>query len=336
VDDHRQPDGARGQGVEPDHRTGAPHVAPLSARLEATATLSAYARVIRPLEERIRAEVRRTGVLQPIVEKDYALGHTLAAIALHPVLAETLVFKGGTALKKLYFEAYRFSEDLDFSAVNAPRGDEMEAAVRAALEEAVRSMNRFGQVSMRMVRHTEKRPHPGGQDSFEAGFQFPWQPQPYCKIKVEVTHDEPVLLEPARLPLRHGYDEELPAELRCYRLEEVLAEKLRTLLQTQQKLARRGWNRPRARDYYDLWRILTQSDHLLDAALLPDLVARKCAHRGVTYTTLDDFFTEQLVREARANWRKNLGAFITDLPACDPLLSEVRTLLAELFPSLAP
>src|ERR1700747_3263345 len=50
-----------------------------------------------------------------VVEKDYVLGWVLAAIAQHPETSEHWVFKGGTCLKKCYFETYRFSEDLDFT-----------------------------------------------------------------------------------------------------------------------------------------------------------------------------------------------------------------------------
>src|ERR1017187_2189078 len=50
-----------------------------------------------------------------IVEKDYVLGWLLAGFAVHPVTSATWIFKGGTCLKKCFFETYRFSEDLDFS-----------------------------------------------------------------------------------------------------------------------------------------------------------------------------------------------------------------------------
>ena len=50
-----------------------------------------------------------------IVEKDYILGWILAAISRHPEAGRLWIFKGGTCLKKCYFETYRFSEDLDFS-----------------------------------------------------------------------------------------------------------------------------------------------------------------------------------------------------------------------------
>jgi hypothetical protein len=55
------------------------------------------------------------GLLPNVVEKDYVLGWTLAGVYNHPELADKWVFKGGTCLKKCYFETYRFSEDLDFT-----------------------------------------------------------------------------------------------------------------------------------------------------------------------------------------------------------------------------
>src|SRR5688572_18487682 len=54
------------------------------------------------------------GLLPTTIEKDYALGWLLAAISQHPVLSNWS-FKGGTCLKKCFFETYRFSEDLDFT-----------------------------------------------------------------------------------------------------------------------------------------------------------------------------------------------------------------------------
>ena len=50
-----------------------------------------------------------------IIETDYVLGWLLAGINQHPAIHGTWVFKGGTCLKKCYFETYRFSEDLDFT-----------------------------------------------------------------------------------------------------------------------------------------------------------------------------------------------------------------------------
>jgi predicted nucleotidyltransferase component of viral defense system len=63
------------------------------------------------------------GLRPDVVEKDYVLGWLLAAISDHPALGPAWVFKGGTCLKKCYFETYRFSEDLDFTVTDEAHFD---------------------------------------------------------------------------------------------------------------------------------------------------------------------------------------------------------------------
>jgi len=58
---------------------------------------------------------REFGLSPQVIEKDYVLGWMLAGIAAHRDIGPSWVFKGGTCLKKCYFETYRFSEDLDFT-----------------------------------------------------------------------------------------------------------------------------------------------------------------------------------------------------------------------------
>jgi predicted nucleotidyltransferase component of viral defense system len=55
------------------------------------------------------------GLAPNVVEKDYALGWLLAGFGQHPASRDSWWFKGGTCLKKCFFETYRFSEDLDFT-----------------------------------------------------------------------------------------------------------------------------------------------------------------------------------------------------------------------------
>ena len=61
----------------------------------------------------------QTNLLPHVVEKDYVLGWLLAGINQEPRLSEAWGFKGGTCLKKCYFDTYRFSEDLDFTVTDA-------------------------------------------------------------------------------------------------------------------------------------------------------------------------------------------------------------------------
>ena len=74
--------------------------------------------MIKPGE--IQKKATQVGVRDQQIEKDYVLSWILWGIANHEQLSKILVFKGGTVLKKVYFEDYRFSEDLDFTL---SRGD---------------------------------------------------------------------------------------------------------------------------------------------------------------------------------------------------------------------
>lgn len=68
-----------------------------------------------PLRTRLKKYQAITGMSWEVLEKDYFLSWVLHAITQVPSLS--IVFKGGTALKKCYFGEYRFSEDLDFTAL---------------------------------------------------------------------------------------------------------------------------------------------------------------------------------------------------------------------------
>lgn len=289
---------------------------------------------MKPLRLRLQDVAARTGTPQPVIEKDYALSYILAGVFSEPSLSSMLVLKGGTALKKLFFGSYRFSEDLDFSASSGLKGKALEDVLQDAVGATTRLFTPQGPFWVELTRYLERDPHPGEQDAFTVRIQFPWHPQPLCRVKLEVTHDEPVVLGPENRPLIHGYDEDLQAAIPCYRIEEIVAEKLRALLQTHQRLMKRGWNRPRARDYYDLWRVLGEFGPVLDPACLPGLLDRKCALRGVAYHSLEDFFTGPLVAEAHRNWDANLSTFVRGLPPCEVVLAELRVLLGTYFPSL--
>src|SRR4051812_37978027 len=55
------------------------------------------------------------GLLPVMVEKDFWVSWTLAALFAHPDLKKQLVFKGGTSLSKVFGVIQRFSEDIDLS-----------------------------------------------------------------------------------------------------------------------------------------------------------------------------------------------------------------------------
>jgi len=281
------------------------------------------------LQRRIQEAARRSGVNQLVVERDYAQSYVLLGIASHPLLQGTLVFKGGTALKKIYFENYRFSEDLDFSSVRAPTGAALEHAIFAAVGAAQAASRVLAPITMTVERYEERDPHPGGQEAFVVRVQFPWQRQPIVPIKIEVTHDELVLLPTPAMPVLHAYDEPLQAAVLTYSLEEVCAEKLRSTRQTHAKLTARGWARPRARDFYDLWHLLRLDAGRVDWTQVTGVLASKCAHRQVAILSITDVFEPTLLEEVRSSWDRTLGPFVPELPDVDLVFAETRARLED-------
>ncbi len=284
---------------------------------------------MQPLRNKLQRVVTDTSSQLSIVEKDYALSYVLAGVASIGELVPSLIFKGGTALKKYYFGDYRFSEDLDFSTINAPTGDELERFLTAASDNALKQLSAEGPFTLQLRRRPEIERHPRGQEAFELYVKYPWHPSPLCKLKVEITHDEPVLAPPVSRQIIHGYGENLSAMLNCYALEEIVSEKMRSLLQTHQRLMQRGWNRPRTRDYYDLWSILTTYRDELDNDLIRELLPEKCKVREVSYHSIDDFFTPELLSEVDRHWESNLSTYVRGLPESSVILPELKSMMEQ-------
>ena len=116
---------------------------------------------MKPLRTRLQEARKRLGVPWDVLERDYLLSWILAGIGQVGSLRETLVFKGGTALKKCYLGDYRFSEDLDFSGLEGvPTGDAMEHAVREVCSVASMLLDEYAPVEITCERYTEREPHP--------------------------------------------------------------------------------------------------------------------------------------------------------------------------------
>lgn len=272
----------------------------------------------------------RTPVPYWVLEKDYALSYLLVGIARIDELSEGLILKGGTALRKFHFQGYRFSEDADFSIRPEASLSDMDTAMGQAAREMEWLLQERGPFRVQVERLTLRELHPGGQDAFTVRIRFPTHREAMCRLKVEIAHDELVLLPARYRKMVHEFPEELSTTLRCYPLEEIAAEKLRALLQSRARLQARGWGASRVcRDYYDLWYILHKSTLQRDA--LPDLVARKCAHRGVVFESPGDFFAPGLLEVARMEWGRQLRPFVPDCPDVEQVLGGLEPWVMELF-----
>jgi len=278
----------------------------------------------------IRSVSRQKHVQQYIVEKDYALSYLLAAIAQTDGLGNHLVLKGGTALKKLYFANYRFSEDLDYSTRTLGPIQQVNARMETAVRTMAEMLNERGPFQASLEPLVLNQPHPGGQKAYVVRVQFPEQRQALCRLKVEITVDEPILTPVNVYPILHGFAEHMAVQVPAYSLAEITVEKLRALLQSKARLQERGWGASRVcRDYYDLWNLL-QVPGILSPAMLP-LLSEKCAVRNVSYQSPSDFVSEDLLNVASQEWTQQILPFVPDAPPAEELLPQVRSFIESLW-----
>jgi hypothetical protein len=278
----------------------------------------------------IKKIVQNQGVRQDIVEKDYALSYLLAAITETDELGANLVLKGGTALKKTYFQDYRFSENLDYSTRLIGPIQNIDLLMQTVIGQMALKLNERGPFQLGLEPFALNQPHPGDQKAYIIRVQFPEQRQPLCRLKVEITIDEPIIKPVELLPIMHGFPEEFSIRVPVYALCEITAEKLRALLQSRARLQERGWGASRVcRDYYDLWNLLRQPG-ICSPDLVP-LLQQKCAVRNVHYESPADFIAEDLFAVVRNVWQQQLLPFVPNGPPVEQCLAEVKNMILSVW-----
>ena len=222
------------------------------------------------------------GVHAHVVEKDYALGWALAGIFSQPELAGSWIFKGGTCIRKCYFETHRFSEDLDFTLRDAAQMDE--GFLRGALEKMsawihARTKLRFPIDSQSARLHRNPRGSISGQ--CRIGYAGPMAPRSggLPRIKIDLNADECLVLPLAEIPIRHPYSDApgTGARIRAYAFEEVYAEKIRALAE-----------RTHPRDLYDVVNVFRNARKRPSVTVVRDVLEQKCSFRKVAVPQLSD------------------------------------------------
>ena len=204
-------------------------------------------------------------------------------------------------------------------------GEALEPLIEQACQAAARSLDEYAPTEIVSERYTEREPHPSGQEAFTVRARFPWHTQLQVRAKVEVTLMSPLCGRCEGAGSFTNTMNHWTPGIHVYSLEEVIAEKLRAILQQKAKVgSQRQWARSRARDYYDLWRILTEYKDSLDLTGFDSLLRRKCQVRRVAFESQDDFFPPQILADVARTWEQSLGPLVTDLPPLDTVVNVLR------------
>jgi predicted nucleotidyltransferase component of viral defense system len=254
------------------------------------------------------------GLRPDVVEKDYVLGWLLAAISQHAECGFKWVFKGGTCLKKCFFETYRFSEDLDFTLL--PEAAYSSEAIQRSLTEVAARTYELSGIQFRDATVKPRR-NKQGQETFEGRvyYQGPLQMPNWPKVSFDLSQHEKVFPPFERRPIYHAYPDDLPhqAIVQTYSFPELLGEKLRALVE-----------RTRPRDLYDVVFIVENRRNEVDLKRTRELFREKCQAKSITPPSSLGLL--QLVRESgelRADWESMLAHQLPQLPPIDAVLSRL-------------
>ncbi|MBZ5672438.1 MAG: nucleotidyl transferase AbiEii/AbiGii toxin family protein [Acidobacteriia bacterium] len=260
------------------------------------------------------------GLLPNIVEKDYVLGWVLAGIFRHPALADKWIFKGGTCLKKCYFETYRFSEDLDFTLTDESQLN-VDFLVGTFREVSHWIYDQTGielpadKITFEVFQNPRNRPAGQGRISYRGPIAPTSGDLP--RIKLDLAADEILVLPPVDRPVSHPYsdapDGGITARSYCY--EEVFAEKIRALSE-----------RARPRDLYDVINLFRHDDFKPAAQEIHDVLSKKCTFKGIPFPTVPAL--SQLREELQADWTVMLAHQLPSLPPVNAFWNQLPELFA--------
>ncbi len=255
-----------------------------------------------------------------VVEKDYILGWLLSGVAQHPIIGKEWIFKGGTCIKKCYFETYRFSEDLDFSL--SQKAPYTEAFILSEINEILESVSSASGISFATDQTTvEGKINKQNQPTFKAKITYsgPLVMPGTPKILFDITNNEPLFSAPVKKTILHAYPDNIPPDalVAAYSLEELLAEKTRAL-----------YERTRPRDLYDVVYILLNKDNDINYSLLREIFIKKCESKSIQVPSSKELL--DLINssaELKADWDAMLSHQLPGLPTVEDYLSRIASLL---------
>ena len=235
------------------------------------------------------------------IEKDFAISCALLAISKSR-MRNHLMFKGGTAIKKIYYPEARFSEDMDFTVRALDEKEAIESLKEFFREKAVDSISFEGAY--------EERFSQSGR-SLRLPFTGPLRYR--NSVRVDLSFRDDILLEVKERSVLSRYGDSLTCSVYVVDFVEIMTEKLRALID-------RGY----PRDYYD---VSVHINKIEDKASLRELTERKCRLVGVKYEPSNIFNADSLAR-AEAAWKTQLEQLLPDYADFRTILPQLRSKLS--------
>ena len=225
------------------------------------------------------------------IERDYTQNWILSFL---PKMA----FKGGTCLRKVYFKEYRFSDDLDFTLLEETDIANLEDEILNAIQQAKTRSN------IEFIDEINSKEVKNGY-SFDIYFRITRLTGSPLKIKLDITKNknEYIIDQITQKIINHPYSDKVDTKVLAYSLDEIFAEKTRTLFE-----------RTRPRDIYDVW--------YLNKKMTFDkpLFQKKCKYKKIK-PDIDELNNRKTKFENA--WEASLRHQLPELPLASKVFEEV-------------
>ncbi|MEM0053773.1 MAG: nucleotidyl transferase AbiEii/AbiGii toxin family protein [Nitrososphaeria archaeon] len=229
-------------------------------------------------------------------EKDYLQHVFLLFLSIES--KRELIFKGGTALQKVY-GLNRFSLDLDFTSTN---GKEEEIVNKIA-----KDIKDFG-YETEVSKNVQYKEESKSLTLKIKGPLYDGTEKSITSLRIEISHRRDLQLEPETKEIVPIYPDIRPYIVLVMRLEEILAEKIRAI-----------YKRGRARDLYDLW-FLIRKNTKYDTKL----INKKLEYYKLTYNKQE---LKKKIQEIEKIWVQELKPIATFTPQFQTILKDIEPLL---------
>jgi predicted nucleotidyltransferase component of viral defense system len=185
--------------------------------------------------DEIRTKAQEFDLTTANVQRDYIFGWLIAGIYQESPLGQILTLKGGNALRKAYFPNTRFSDDLDFTT---EQGLDPVSLITQFNEICRLTQDRTGvQFDLDRNRIANELLIDKAQTVYKINLYFKdFSGEPdhiTLKVKLDVAEFSRPYLPTQERNLIHPYSDatECSTVIRCVKLEEALADKMKCLLQ---------------------------------------------------------------------------------------------------------
>ncbi len=240
------------------------------------------------------------GVRQQQIEKDYIISWVLWGIYNNDTLKNALIFKGGTCIRKVHVEDYRFSEDIDFTLKPAMEQTISDSEIYNAFDEVFAEIKEAANIDL-SIPENSKEIHESDSIKFFVEYVGPLGGRG-DHIKTDISRGEKLEFNVEQRKMLNRYSdliEEGEIIIQSYSLKEIVIEKMAALM-----------GRTIPRDLYD-FEYLTNTRGIELQDVLYEF-QHKAEHKGYNPAEFVQKVTEkeQILDKA---WTKNLSHQIRGL-----------------------